>query len=58
MGPIDPEMLFYLESRGVARVEAVKMIVGGFVEPTISQIPSDLQPVLRNLVLDKLGSEL
>lgn len=58
MGPIDPEMLFYLESRGVARAEAVKMIVGGFVEPTISQIPSDLQPVLRNLVLDKLGSEL
>jgi Fe-S cluster assembly protein SufD len=58
MGPIDPEMLFYLESRGVARSEAVKMIVGGFVEPTISQIPSDLQPLLRNLVLDKLGSEL
>jgi Fe-S cluster assembly protein SufD len=54
MGPIDPEMLFYLESRGISHNEAVNTIVSGFVEPTINQMPTELRDMLREMVLTKL----
>ncbi len=55
MGPIDPQMLFYLEARGIGRDDAVKMIASGFVEPTISQIPIELQEMMRGIVAAKLA---
>jgi Fe-S cluster assembly protein SufD len=55
MGPVDPDMTFYLKSRGINSEEAIKMIVSGFVEPTINQIPPDLQNMMRTLVSGKLG---
>ncbi len=58
MGPIDPEMLFYLESRGIKRDEAVKTVVSGFVEPTINQMPMDLQGMIREMVKTKLEGDL
>jgi Fe-S cluster assembly protein SufD len=54
MGPIDPEMLFYLESRGFNKEEAIREIAAGYVEPTISQIPGELRNIMRDLVLTKL----
>jgi len=54
MGPIDPEMLFYLKSRGVNHDEAVKIIVSGFIDPMINEIPESLQPVMKEMVLSKL----
>jgi len=58
MGPIDPEMLFYLQSRGISPEDAVRVVVSGFVEPTISALPGDLQELMRNLIYGKLGGEL
>lgn len=54
VGPIDPEMVFYLKSRGVSTEEAIRIIVGGFVEPLLNLIPEDLRQMMRNLVNFKL----
>lgn len=57
MGPLDPEMVFYLKSRGIDDKQAVRMIVSGFFEPTISKIPDDLHDAVRDTVLRKLESK-
>ncbi len=57
MGPIDPQMLFYLKARGIGHEEAVKMIAAGFVEPTIMQMPNELREMMRGIVTDKLAGE-
>lgn len=55
MGPLDLEMLFYLTSRGISRDEAVRTVIGGFVEPTIQQLPAELHDVVRDMIMAKLG---
>ncbi len=48
IGPIDDEQAFYLMSRGVPREVAQRLIVMGFVEPIIQQVPFEpLQERLR-----------
>ena len=48
IGPIDEEQAFYLMSRGVPRATAERLIVMGFVEPIVQQIPfAPLQEQLR-----------
>jgi Fe-S cluster assembly scaffold protein SufB len=47
VGSLDPEHLFYLVSRGIPRPEARRMIVGGFIEPTLLRMPKVLQERLR-----------
>ena len=47
MGPLDPELVFYLQSRGIPRREATRMIVAGFVEPTLNRLPEDLRERVR-----------
>ncbi len=39
VGPVDPEHLFYLQSRGIARPVAQRMIVQGFFGEVLSRIP-------------------
>jgi Fe-S cluster assembly protein SufD len=39
VGPVDPNHLFYLMSRGLSRAEATRMIVDGFFEPVVARIP-------------------
>jgi Fe-S cluster assembly protein SufD len=46
-GPIDPEEIFYLASRGLTPQEATKMIVGGFLEETIGKIPEEARESIR-----------
>ena len=48
IGPIDDEQAFYLMSRGVPREAAERLIVMGFVEPMVQQVPFEpLQQQLR-----------
>ena len=54
MGPIDPEMLFYLKSRGMSHDEAVKTVVSGFVEPTLGKLPAELGKMFRAMVQTRL----
>src|SRR5262249_50021354 len=48
VGPIDDEQAFYLMSRGIARAAAERLIVMGFIEPIIQDVPfAPLQEQLR-----------
>ena len=42
-GQVDENILFYLQSRGLDRKEAEKLIVTGFFEPIIRELPADLR---------------
>jgi Fe-S cluster assembly protein SufD len=54
IGPIDEDMVFYLAARGIPRDEAVRMIVAGFVEPTLAAMPEDLRERLQESVMNRL----
>ena len=57
IGPIDDEQAFYLMSRGVPRTAAERLIVMGFVEPIIRQVPFEpLQERLRQEIEGGLHS--
>ena len=48
IGPIDEEQLFYLMTRGVPREAAERLVVMGFVESIVQQVPFEpLQQQLR-----------
>lgn len=57
VGPIDEEQMYYLQSRGVSKAEAERLIVLGFFEDVFSRlsIPSLIEP-LRISVKEKLAS--
>ncbi len=54
LGPIDPLSIFYLLSRGIDEAEAVRMIVSGFVIPTLRQVPEDLRDRIGSFVAQRL----
>jgi Fe-S cluster assembly protein SufD len=54
IGPLDEEELFYLTARGIPRDEAVRMVVSGFVEPTLNEVPEDLRDRLRSYVIERV----
>ena len=54
IGPIDPDMVFYLKSRGLSKPEAVQMIVGGFVANTLKMVPEDLRLRITDFVEQRL----
>jgi Fe-S cluster assembly protein SufD len=54
IGPLDEDELFYLAARGIPRAEAIRMVVAGFVEPTLKAVPEDLQERLRSYVIDRV----
>jgi Fe-S cluster assembly protein SufD len=39
VGPVDEEALFYMQTRGLPRKEAERLIVRGFFEPLVAQVP-------------------
>ena len=54
VGKVDEQMLFYLMSRGISRVQAEKLLIRGFVQPIMNQIQSassDLSLVTNHLSL-------
>ena len=54
VGPIDPEMLFYLTSRGYTPEDAVRTVVTGFVASTLKMVPADIRGGIRSVVTDRL----
>lgn len=55
VGPIDDEQRFYLESRGVRPEVAERLVVLGFFDEVIAQLPvGDITSDLRRRVADKL----
>ena len=50
VGKIGDEQLFYLMSRGLSEKEATKMIVSGFIEPLIRELPLEYAVELNRLI--------
>ncbi|MEM3091117.1 MAG: Fe-S cluster assembly protein SufB [Candidatus Pacearchaeota archaeon] len=50
VGRIGEEQLFYLMSRGLSEQEATKMIVSGFIEPLIKDLPLEYAVELNRLL--------
>ena len=47
---VGDEQLFYLQSRGIDETEATKMIVNGFVEPIVKELPMEYAIELNRLI--------
>ncbi len=50
VGKIQEEQLFYLMSRGLTEKEATKMIVSGFIEPLVKELPLEYAVELNKLI--------
>jgi len=53
-GPIDPETIFFLQARGIEAAEAVRIVVGGFVQSTLKQVPADIRDRISGFVSERL----
>ncbi|MFZ1970674.1 MAG: Fe-S cluster assembly protein SufB [Candidatus Nanoarchaeia archaeon] len=50
VGKIGEDQLFYLMSRGLSEEEATKMIVAGFIEPVVRELPLEYAIELNRLI--------
>lgn len=50
VGKIGEDQLFYLMSRGLSEQEATKLIVSGFIEPLIKELPMEYAVELNRLI--------
>ena len=48
VGRVDPEMLYYLMSRGISKHEAERLVIHGFLAPVVDQLP--IEGVKKQLV--------
>ncbi|MFI5005419.1 MAG: SufB/SufD family protein [Solirubrobacterales bacterium] len=57
VGELDEDVIFYMQSRGLDRASAVRVIVEGFFEPLISQLQDEpLEEVVRAKIAAKLAA--
>lgn len=55
VGTVQAEQMFYLQSRGIPEIEAEKLIVGGFFEPVIDEMPLEsVRQRLRDIIQSKV----
>jgi Fe-S cluster assembly protein SufB len=47
---IGEEQLFYLMSRGIPEDEAAKLIVNGFIEPIVKELPMEYAVEMNRLI--------
>jgi Fe-S cluster assembly protein SufB len=47
---VGDEQLFYLQARGISEVEATAMIVNGFIEPFVKELPMEYALELNRLI--------
>ena len=47
---IGEEQLFYFQSRGISQAQAEVMIVNGFVEPIVRELPMEYAVELNRLI--------
>jgi Fe-S cluster assembly protein SufD len=56
VGKIDPAEVFYLNSRGIPKDEAERLIVEGFFDPILQRIPFvRIRERMQQLIIDKLN---
>jgi Fe-S cluster assembly scaffold protein SufB len=56
VGEIDEAMVFYMQTRGLSRQEAVRVVVEGYFEPIVVQLEDEaLEELVRERIAAKLG---
>jgi Fe-S cluster assembly protein SufD len=55
VGELDEGLIFYMQTRGLTRAQAVRVIVDGFFEPLIVQLNDE---ALEQLIRDRIGAKL
>lgn len=56
VGQVNAEQVYYLMSRGISRAEAERLIIYGFLDPVVSEIPlEELREKLGRILERKLG---
>jgi len=56
VGQVNAEQIYYLMSRGISRSEAERLIIHGFLDPVVSEIPLEgLREQLHRILERKLG---
>jgi len=56
VGQVNPEQVYYLMSRGISKAEAERLIIYGFLDPVVSEIPLEgLRKQLQRILERKLG---
>ena len=57
VGKVGEEEIFYLKSRGYSEAEAMRLIVGGFMDPIVKALPLEYAVELNKLIeLEMEGS--
>jgi Fe-S cluster assembly scaffold protein SufB len=57
VGELDEALIFYMQSRGLSRPEAVRVIVEGFFEPLIAELADEtLEDLVRERITQKLSA--
>lgn len=57
VGPVDPEALFYLQSRGLSERSSLQLLVSGFFNSVAQAFPVEgLEQVVHETVVDKLAT--
>ena len=47
---VNEDQIFYLQSRGIPEIEAMKMVVNGFLEPMVKKLPLEYSVEFQRLV--------
>ena len=55
VAPMDEEPLFYLQSRGMSRDEAMRLAVRGFLDPVLQQVPGGLREDVTRALEDRIA---
>jgi Fe-S cluster assembly protein SufD len=56
VGKIDQDQVFYLESRGIPKAEAEKLVVEGFFESVLARIPLiEIRERFKKFILHKMN---
>ncbi|MCG7339466.1 Fe-S cluster assembly protein SufD [Staphylococcus sp. ACRSN] len=51
VGRVDPEQLYYLMSRGISKEEAERLVIHGFLDPVVRELPiEDVKRQLREVI--------
>ncbi len=58
VGKIDPDLVFYLQSRGIPTEQAELLVVDGFFDPIMQRIPFDgVRQRFHEAILEKMGAQ-
>lgn len=56
VGRVDPEQLYYLMSHGISRTEAERLVIHGFLDPVVRELPiEDVKRQLREVIERKVS---